>query len=96
MPLRAGNRKGYFKAKHNLLHLLFWTGQNKGYAFVRYKSALSAKRAADELATGSEVKGKAISVIPADDNDTLFLGNIERTWTKEQVRGLQGLGSLRI
>lgn len=52
---------------------------------MRYKSALSAKRATDELATGVEIRGKAVSVLPAEDNDTLFLGNISKDWTKEQV-----------
>ncbi|GAQ86843.1 hypothetical protein KFL_003150080 [Klebsormidium nitens] len=60
-------------------------GLNKGYAFVRYKSALFAKRAAEELATGVEICGKNVWVVLAEDSDTLFLGNINRDWSKEQV-----------
>ena len=34
-----------------------------------------------------QVKGKQCGVTPSQDNDTLFLGNICKTWTKEAVSG---------
>jgi hypothetical protein len=32
-----------------------------------------------------QVRGKQCGVAPSHDNDTLFVGNICKTWTKEHV-----------
>lgn len=60
------------------------TGKNKGYAFIRYANAEQAKLAVKELAR-PEVRGKSCGVSPNEDNDILFLGNINKSWKSEQV-----------
>lgn len=60
------------------------TGKNKGYAFVRFGTAEQAKRAATEL-TRTKVRGKECGVLPNQDNDTLFIGNISRDWKSAEV-----------
>jgi hypothetical protein len=37
------------------------------------------------------VRGKQCGVAPSHDNDTLFVGNICKTWTKEHVRCLNNV-----
>eukprot|EP00253_Pinus_taeda_P025761 PITA_25761 len=61
------------------------TQKNKGFAFIRYASVDQAKRACTEL-KNPQVKGKVCGVSPSEDSDTLFLGNICKTWTKETLR----------
>lgn len=61
------------------------TQKNKGFAFIRYATVDQAKRAVTEL-KNPQVKGKLCGVSPSQDNDTLFLGNICKTWTKEALR----------
>ncbi|KAJ6828888.1 nucleolin-like isoform X2 [Iris pallida] len=69
------------------------TQKSKGYAFVRYVSMENAKKVLTELKDGTEVKGKQIRISASDDNDTLYLGNICKTWTKDQVtETLKGYG----
>ncbi|KAJ7522599.1 hypothetical protein O6H91_18G019100 [Diphasiastrum complanatum] len=60
------------------------TGKNKGYAFVRYADSREAKRAVDELNL-LEVHGRPCRVMPSEENDVLYLGNICKVWTKEKV-----------
>ncbi|KAH7441321.1 hypothetical protein KP509_03G033700 [Ceratopteris richardii] len=60
------------------------TGKNKGYAFVRFATVDQAKRAATEFER-TKIRGKECGVVPSEDNDTLFVGNISKTWKKEQV-----------
>ncbi|KAF5795239.1 putative RNA recognition motif domain, nucleotide-binding alpha-beta plait domain superfamily [Helianthus annuus] len=59
--------------------------KSKGFAFVRFASVDQAKRALSELKDGVEVRGKRVVISASQDNDTLYLGNICKTWTKEQV-----------
>lgn len=62
----------------------FQTGKNKGYAFVRYATAAEAKRAVNELAN-EMIRGKKCGVVHHEENDTIFLGNIDKNWTKNDV-----------
>ncbi|XP_039124450.1 uncharacterized protein LOC120260923 isoform X1 [Dioscorea cayenensis subsp. rotundata] len=61
------------------------TKKNKGFAFLRFETAEQAKRAVLEL-KNPIVNGKRCGVAPSKDSDTLFLGNIHRTWTKEHLK----------
>ncbi|KAK1263566.1 hypothetical protein QJS04_geneDACA009417 [Acorus gramineus] len=60
------------------------TGKNKGYAFLRYLSPESAKRAVAEFAKVM-VHGKLCGAAALEGNDTIFLGNIDKKWKKEDV-----------
>ncbi|KAJ6804442.1 nucleolin-like isoform X2 [Iris pallida] len=69
------------------------TQKSKGFAFVHYVSIENARKVLTELKDGTEVKGKQIRISASDDNDTLYLGNICKTWTKNQViETLKGYG----
>uniref|UniRef100_A0A7N0V8K6 RRM domain-containing protein n=1 Tax=Kalanchoe fedtschenkoi TaxID=63787 RepID=A0A7N0V8K6_KALFE len=61
------------------------TKKNKGFAFLRFATVEQAKRAVTEL-TNPTVRGKPCGVSPSQDSDTLFLGNICKTWTKEALK----------
>ncbi|XWS32452.1 hypothetical protein CRYUN_Cryun23aG0160400 [Craigia yunnanensis] len=61
------------------------TKKNKGFAFLRFATVEQAKRAFTEL-KNPVINGKQCGVNPSQDNDTLFLGNICRTWTKEALK----------
>ncbi|XP_077247712.1 uncharacterized protein LOC143887515 [Tasmannia lanceolata] len=68
------------------------TGKNKGYAFLRYASAADAKRAVSEFAK-VKVCGKQCAAAALEGNDTIFLGNIDKKWKKEDViKLLQEIG----
>uniref|UniRef100_A0A0D6QY14 RRM domain-containing protein n=1 Tax=Araucaria cunninghamii TaxID=56994 RepID=A0A0D6QY14_ARACU len=77
------------------------TNKNKGFAFVRFATTEQAKRAVDEM-KNPVIRGKRCGVAPSEDNDTLFLGNICKTWTKEAVKnklkdyGVDGLEELTL
>ncbi|CAN4099489.1 unnamed protein product [Withania somnifera] len=61
------------------------TKKNKGFAFLRFATVEQAKRACTEL-KNPVVNGKKCGVSPSQDNDTLFLGNICKTWTKKALK----------
>uniref|UniRef100_A0A803NBH2 RRM domain-containing protein n=1 Tax=Chenopodium quinoa TaxID=63459 RepID=A0A803NBH2_CHEQI len=61
------------------------TKKNKGFAFLRFATVEQAKRAVLEL-KNPVVNGKQCGVTPSQDSDTLFLGNICKTWTKEKLK----------
>ncbi|KAK9002047.1 hypothetical protein V6N11_024736 [Hibiscus sabdariffa] len=61
------------------------TKKNKGFAFLRFATVEQAKRAFTEL-KHPMINGKQCGVTPSQDSDTLFLGNICRTWTKEALK----------
>nr|XP_024399699.1 uncharacterized protein LOC112293929 isoform X3 [Physcomitrium patens] len=69
------------------------TGKNKGFAFIRYASAAMAKRATEDFET-VEIRGRQCTAKPSEENDTLHLGNINKSWKKEMV--LETLKSLSI
>lgn len=59
--------------------------KNRGFAFIRYETIEEAKRALTEL-KNAQVKDKRCGVSPSQDNNTLYMGNICKTWTKDVVR----------
>ncbi|XP_011622064.1 heterogeneous nuclear ribonucleoprotein Q [Amborella trichopoda] len=61
------------------------TNKNKGFAFVKFATKEQASRAVSEL-KNPVIRGKRCGVAPSEDNDTLFLGNICNTWTKEAIK----------
>lgn len=61
------------------------TKKNKGFAFLRFATVEQAKRACNDL-KNPVVKGKQCGVTPSQDSDTLFLGNICKTWTQEALK----------
>ncbi|KAG1355309.1 nucleolin [Cocos nucifera] len=60
------------------------TQKSKGFAFIRYANVEHAKKALAELKDGTEVRGKQVGISASQYNDTLYLGNICKTWTKDQ------------
>ncbi|KAJ9553158.1 hypothetical protein OSB04_017203 [Centaurea solstitialis] len=61
------------------------TNKSKGFAFIRFASVDQAKRALSDLKDGVEVRGKRVMISASQNNDTLYLGNICKTWTREEV-----------
>ncbi|XP_059651662.1 heterogeneous nuclear ribonucleoprotein Q-like [Cornus florida] len=61
------------------------TKKNKGFAFLRFATVEQAKRACAEM-KNPVVNGKQCGVTPSQDSDTLFLGNICKSWTKEALK----------
>ncbi|XP_025794034.1 heterogeneous nuclear ribonucleoprotein Q-like isoform X2 [Panicum hallii] len=59
--------------------------KNKDIAFVCYASIEAAKKALVEFKEGIEVKGEKVRVSACQDNNALYLGNICKGWTKDQV-----------
>ncbi|RZC84667.1 hypothetical protein C5167_047454 [Papaver somniferum] len=61
-----------------------YSNKNKGFAFVRFASVELAKKAAAEL-NYTLIRGKVCEVTRNNDNETLHLGNICMTWTKDML-----------
>ncbi|CAH8265970.1 unnamed protein product [Arabidopsis lyrata] len=61
------------------------TKKSKGSAFLRFATMEQAKRAVKELKSPM-INGKKCGVTASQDNDTLFIGNICKTWTPEALR----------
>ncbi|XP_022980222.1 nucleolin-like isoform X1 [Cucurbita maxima] len=61
------------------------TKKNKGFAFLRFATVEEAKRAVSEL-KNPVINGKQCGVTPSQDSDTLFLGNICKTWKKDILK----------
>ncbi|THU44980.1 hypothetical protein C4D60_Mb02t13070 [Musa balbisiana] len=61
------------------------TKKNKGFAFLRFATVEQAKRAVSEL-KNPVVRGKQCGVAPSQDSDTLFVGNICKSWTREHFK----------
>lgn len=73
------------------------TKKSKGFGFIRYATVEQAKNALSELKDGIEVRGKQVKISASQDNDTLYMGNICKTWTKEKVlETLKGFGIQQI
>ncbi|XP_018625786.1 uncharacterized protein [Nicotiana tomentosiformis] len=83
------------------MHREVSTNKNKGYAFVKFATKEQASRALSEM-RNPVIRGKRCGTAPSEDNDTLFLGNICNTWTKEAVRqklkdyGVEGVQSINL
>ncbi|KAF7130208.1 hypothetical protein RHSIM_Rhsim10G0213500 [Rhododendron simsii] len=67
------------------LHRNTSTDKNKGYAFVKFATKEQASRALSEM-KNPLICGKRCRTGPSEDNDSLFLGNICNTWTKEAIK----------
>ncbi|GAB4847514.1 hypothetical protein Ancab_026573 [Ancistrocladus abbreviatus] len=61
------------------------TNKNRGFAFVRFATKEQASRALSEM-KNPVICGKRCGTAPSEDNDTLFLGNVCNTWTKEAIK----------
>ncbi|GAB4825989.1 hypothetical protein Ancab_008858 [Ancistrocladus abbreviatus] len=69
------------------------TKKSRGFAFIQYATAEQTKKALSLLKGVIEVKGKLAKISLSQGNNTLFMGNICRTWTKEHVLvQLKGFG----
>ncbi|KAK9713608.1 hypothetical protein RND81_06G039200 [Saponaria officinalis] len=63
------------------------TGENKGYAFVAFKTKDDAQKAIEEL-KNKEFKGKTLRCSLSDSKHRLFIGNIPKDWSEEQFRNM--------
>ncbi|KAJ1422585.1 RNA-binding domain superfamily [Sesbania bispinosa] len=83
------------------LHKNSSTNKNKGYAFVKFANKEHAKKALSEM-KNPVINGKRCGTAPSEDNDTLFLGNICNTWTKEAIKqklkdyGVEGVENITL
>ncbi|XP_061373720.1 uncharacterized protein LOC133316040 [Gastrolobium bilobum] len=83
------------------LHKDSSTNKNKGYAFVKFANKEHAKKALSEM-KNPVIHGKRCGTAPSEDNDTLFLGNICNTWTKEAIKqklkdyGIEGVEKITL
>ncbi|KAJ4827462.1 hypothetical protein Tsubulata_006803 [Turnera subulata] len=83
------------------LHKNLSSSKNKGYAFVKFANKEHAKHALSEM-KNPVIRGKRCGTAPSEDNDTLFLGNICNTWTKEAIRqklkeyGVEGVENITL
>eukprot|EP00262_Sarcandra_glabra_P002733 TRINITY_DN1313_c0_g1_i1.p1 TRINITY_DN1313_c0_g1~~TRINITY_DN1313_c0_g1_i1.p1 ORF type:complete len:711 (+),score=164.69 TRINITY_DN1313_c0_g1_i1:100-2232(+) len=79
----------------------FVTNKNKGFAFVKFAEKEQAERALSELKS-PVIRGKKCGLAPSEDNDTLFVGNICNTWTKEAIKrklkeyGVEGVENITL
>ncbi|XP_022857833.1 nucleolin 2-like isoform X3 [Olea europaea var. sylvestris] len=60
------------------------TGKNKGFAFVQFATAADAKNALTNYSK-VEICGKQCGAAPVEGNDTIFLGNINKTWKIDDI-----------
>ncbi|XP_054824209.1 uncharacterized protein LOC129322150 isoform X1 [Prosopis cineraria] len=83
------------------LHKNSSTNKNKGYAFLKFSCKEHAKKALSEM-KNPVICGKRCGTAPSEDNDTLFLGNICNTWTKEAIKqklkdyGVEGVETITL
>ncbi|KAL8237545.1 hypothetical protein R6Q59_018626 [Mikania micrantha] len=61
------------------------TNKNKGFAFIRFSTVEQARRALNDLKRPT-INGKQCGVAPSQDSDTLFVGNICKTWSKDMLK----------
>ncbi|KAF7148682.1 hypothetical protein RHSIM_Rhsim03G0171000 [Rhododendron simsii] len=61
------------------------TNLSRGYAFIKYATVEQAKDALSAFKDGIQVGGKHVKISASQDNDTLYMGNICKLWTKERV-----------
>ncbi|KAL6059418.1 Polyadenylate-binding protein 5 [Balamuthia mandrillaris] len=60
------------------------TKESKGFAFVRFTTPQNAELAVQKL-HGHILMGRKIGVMISNDNQTLFLGHINKDWQKKQL-----------
>ncbi|KAK9159783.1 hypothetical protein Syun_006124 [Stephania yunnanensis] len=69
------------------------SGSCKGFAFIQVCYSEQARKVLADLKDGAEVKGKRVGISLSQETDTLYMGNICKTWTREQVlERLKNLG----
>ncbi|KAI3810290.1 hypothetical protein L1987_19901 [Smallanthus sonchifolius] len=61
------------------------TNKNKGFAFIRFATVEQARCALNDLKRPT-INGKQCGVAPSQDSDTLFVGNICKTWSKDMLK----------
>ncbi|KAI0500804.1 hypothetical protein KFK09_019021 [Dendrobium nobile] len=61
------------------------TNKSKGFAFIRFANSEHTTKALAELKDGTEINGKHVRIQASQDNATLYLGNISKTWTRDNV-----------
>ncbi|KAM1156213.1 hypothetical protein ACFX13_027592 [Malus domestica] len=77
------------------------SNKNKGYAFVEFENKEYARRALSEM-KNPVIRGRRCGTAPSEDNDTLFVGNICNTWTKEAIKqklkdyGVEGVENINL
>ncbi|KAH1067023.1 hypothetical protein J1N35_032010 [Gossypium stocksii] len=59
--------------------------ENKGFAFVTFRSVELASKAIDEL-NNTDFKGRKIKCSMSQSKNRLFIGNIPRSWKEEHLR----------
>nr|GMD03755.1 heterogeneous nuclear ribonucleoprotein R [Ipomoea batatas] len=59
--------------------------QNKGYAFVTFRTKELASTAIKEL-NNTELKGRKVKCSPAQAKHRLFIGNVPRNWGEEEMK----------
>ncbi|XP_039024339.1 heterogeneous nuclear ribonucleoprotein Q-like [Hibiscus syriacus] len=79
------------------------SSENKGFAFVTFRSVESACKAIDEL-NNPEFKGRKIKCSTSQSKNQLFIGNLPRSWREEHLRkvlleagpGVTGLALVKV
>ncbi|GMI92260.1 hypothetical protein like AT3G52660 [Hibiscus trionum] len=61
------------------------SSENKGFAFVTFRSVELASKAIDKL-NNAEFKGRKIKCSTSQSKNQLFIGNIPRSWREEHLR----------
>lgn len=61
------------------------SSENKGYAFVTFKTKELASKAIKDL-NGAEFKGKKIKCSTSQSKHRLFIGNVPRTWKEDDLK----------
>ncbi|KAK9279901.1 hypothetical protein L1049_013585 [Liquidambar formosana] len=61
------------------------TGENKGYAFISFKTKESAQKAIEELHT-KEFKGRTLRCSLSESKHRLFIGNVPKSLTEDEFR----------
>lgn len=59
--------------------------ENRGYAFVTYRTVELATKAAEDL-NNTEFKGKKIKCAASQPKHRLFIGNVPKNWTEDDMR----------
>lgn len=63
------------------------TGNGKGFCFVRFATKYSADKALKEK-SGYVLDGKKIGIRPSVEQDTLFIGNLNKGWSAEEFESI--------
>lgn len=63
-----------------------FSGLNRGFAFVQYSTTLEAERCINELNNIEIRPGEKIGVVKSRNNCRLFIGKLDQTLTKEEIK----------